>query len=81
MRLPRDASGARLVTLLRRYGYEVTRQSGSHMRATRVSENATHHVTIPNHRSIKIGLLADIVTEVAVQLGRDRDEFSEELFG
>ncbi|MFN8638176.1 MAG: type II toxin-antitoxin system HicA family toxin [Dehalococcoidia bacterium] len=81
MRLPRDLSGARLATLLGRYGYEVVRQSGSHLRLTRNDGNSTYHLTIPDHRAIKIGLLAAIVTEVAGQLGRSRDEFSEELFG
>jgi predicted RNA binding protein YcfA (HicA-like mRNA interferase family) len=34
MRLPRDLGGEKLAVLLRRYGYEVTRQTGSHMRLT-----------------------------------------------
>jgi predicted RNA binding protein YcfA (HicA-like mRNA interferase family) len=32
MKLPRDWAGEKLAKLLRRYGYEVTRQTGSHMR-------------------------------------------------
>ena len=34
MKLPRDLSGDQLTKLLRQFGYEVTRQTGSHMRAT-----------------------------------------------
>ena len=34
MRIPRDVSGDELAKLLKRYGYEVTRQVGSHMRLT-----------------------------------------------
>ncbi len=34
MRLPRDLSGESLATLLRQYDYDVTRQTGSHMRLT-----------------------------------------------
>ena len=34
MRLPRDVSGAELARLLRRFGYELTRQTGSHLRLT-----------------------------------------------
>ena len=30
MKLPRDMGGEELVTLLGRYGYQVTRQTGSH---------------------------------------------------
>jgi hypothetical protein len=46
MRLPRDFSGDQLAILLRRYGYEVTRQTGSHMRLTTTQEGE-QHVTIP----------------------------------
>lgn len=34
MRLPRDLGGEELAALLGRYGYEATRQTGSHMRLT-----------------------------------------------
>ena len=81
MRLPRDLSGPRLVTLLQRLGYEVSRQSGSHVRLSRTTAQGTSHITIPAHRSLKVGLLAAIITEVASQLGRDREELAEELFG
>jgi predicted RNA binding protein YcfA (HicA-like mRNA interferase family) len=47
MKLPRNTSGADLVKALRVFGYETTRQAGSHIRLT-TSENGIHHVTIPN---------------------------------
>jgi len=53
VRLPREASGEQLAALLRRYGYEVTRQTGSHMRLTTTREGE-HHVTIPRHGSLRI---------------------------
>jgi hypothetical protein len=34
MRLPRDLTGAELAKLLRALGYDLTRQTGSHMRLT-----------------------------------------------
>jgi predicted RNA binding protein YcfA (HicA-like mRNA interferase family) len=34
MKLPRDVSGPDLVKALRKLGYEVTRQKGSHIRIT-----------------------------------------------
>ena len=52
MRLPRDISGAELVKALRILGYEISRQTGSHLRLT-TSENGTHHVTIPNHSPLE----------------------------
>ncbi len=34
MRTPRDISGEELARALKRYGYEISRQTGSHMRLT-----------------------------------------------
>ena len=34
MRLPRDLSGIELDVKLEKYGYQITRQTGSHMRLT-----------------------------------------------
>ncbi len=34
MRIPRDIEGKSLANLLTRYGYEITRQTGSHIRLT-----------------------------------------------
>ena len=46
MRIPRDLSGADLVKRLGRFGYEVTRQTGSHLRLTS-NVRGVHHLTIP----------------------------------
>ncbi len=80
MRLPRDLSGAELARALGRLGYEVTRQTGSHMRLTR-SDGGEHHVTIPDHDPLKVGTLSAILRDVAAHLGLTRDELLEELFG
>jgi predicted RNA binding protein YcfA (HicA-like mRNA interferase family) len=48
MRLPRNLSSAQLTQLLARWGYEITRQTGSHIRLT-TQENGQHHITIPAH--------------------------------
>lgn len=48
-KIPRDLSGIGLAKLVRRYGYEVTRQSGSHLRLTAKVGVREHHITIPNH--------------------------------
>jgi predicted RNA binding protein YcfA (HicA-like mRNA interferase family) len=47
MRIPRDLSGADLVKRLGRFDYEVTRQTGSHLRLTSAT-HGEHHLTIPN---------------------------------
>ena len=73
MRLPRDVSGADLARALRMLSYEVTRQTGSHLRLT-TSEKGTHHVTIPNHNPIRIGTLAAILDDAANHFGITRSE-------
>ena len=73
MRLPRDVSGADLIKALRVPGYQISRQTGSHIRLT-TSENGTHHVTIPNHSPLRIGTLAAILDDVANHFRISRQE-------
>lgn len=80
MRLPRDLSGGELVKRLKRLGYEISRQSGSHIRLTTV-ERGEHHVTIPNHDPLRIGTLAAILDAVAAHHGIGRDELVNRLMG
>ena len=80
MRLPRDLSGEQLAVLLRRYGYKVTRQTGSHVRLTTTQEGE-HHVTIPRHGSLRVGTLSAILSDVAEHLGISRQALLEALFG
>lgn len=79
MRLPRDVSGRGLARLLSVFGYEVTRQTGSHMRLT-THEAGQHHLTIPAHDTLHVGTLAGIVAEVARHFGLDREQVARRLF-
>jgi len=79
MRIPRDVSGDELARLLKRYGYEVTRQVGSHMRLTTEREGE-HHITIPQHKALRVGTLNNILRDVAEHLKLSRDELIESLF-
>jgi predicted RNA binding protein YcfA (HicA-like mRNA interferase family) len=47
LKLPRDLSGEELARALRKFEYEITRQTGSHMRVTSGVKGKEHHVTIP----------------------------------
>ncbi len=64
MKTPRDVSGPELAKALRQLGYQVTRQTGSHLRIT-THEQGEHHEVIPNHSPIKIGTLKGILRNVA----------------
>ena len=80
MRLPRDISGSELARKLEKYGYRVTRQTGSHMRLTTIVKEE-HHITIPQHKDLRIGLLSSILTDIADHLRVTREELTESLFG
>ena len=78
-RIPRDISGKELIKCLKLFGYEPSRQSGSHVRLTTI-KNGEHHITIPNHNFIKIGTLSGILTDIASHFGKSKSEIIEELF-
>ncbi len=80
MKLPRDIGGEELAVLLRKYGYQITRQTGSHLRLTTM-QSGEHHLTIPRHRSLRIGTLSGILKDVAEHFELEREELSESLFG
>jgi len=79
MRLPRDVGGEELALLLGQYGYEVTRQTGSHLRLT-TTRKGEHHITIPRHGSLRVGTLSAILNDIAAHLGIARDELQKSLF-
>ena len=80
MKVPRDLSGVALAKALSKFGYAVTRQTGSHIRLTTQSP-MQHHVTIPAHDPLKVGTLSGILGDVAGHLKITRDELLRRLFG
>jgi predicted RNA binding protein YcfA (HicA-like mRNA interferase family) len=80
MKLPRDLSGDDLTRALRRKGYVVVRQVGSHLRLLTL-ERGEHRVTIPRHDPLRVGTLAGILQDVAAHFGVEREELLDELFG
>jgi predicted RNA binding protein YcfA (HicA-like mRNA interferase family) len=75
MRLPRDVSGPDLVRALKTLGYQVTRQTGSHLRLT-THDRGEHHITIP----LRVGTLAAILTNVAEHFDMSGDDLASRLF-
>jgi predicted RNA binding protein YcfA (HicA-like mRNA interferase family) len=80
VKIPRDTGGEALASLLSRYGYRVTRQTGSHMRLTSTSRGSEHHITIPSHNPLRVGTLASIIGEVADYLEIEHQKLAENLF-
>jgi len=64
VKLPRDISGPEAVKALRRLGFEVVRQEGSHIRLNR----GGLHVTVPNHRQIVPKTLQSILRHAEITL-------------
>ncbi len=79
MKLPRDISGKDLIKALSRLDYEVTRQTGSHVRLT-TQRNGEHNITVPAHDPIKIGTLNSILRGVSEHIGMSRNELIKFLF-
>lgn len=80
MKIPRDLSGEELAKLLRIFGYQITRQKGSHLRLT-TDQPSEHHITIPNHSPLKIGTLSAILGAVADHQQMGKEELVAVLFG
>lgn len=80
MKLPRDLSGEELARQLRKCGYEVTRQTGSHIRLS-TTQRGEHHVTVPRHDPLKVGTLSGVLNDVASHLGIDKESLLEKIFG
>ncbi len=79
MKLPRDKSCEELVKVLARLGYEVSHQTGSHIRLT-TQQNGEHHITVPAHDPIKVGTLNAILRDVANHADISREELLVQLF-
>ena len=80
MKIPRDISAEKLIKSLKKFGYLITRQKGSHIRLTAELNGKTHHITIPNHNPIKIGTLNNIINDVSAFHRIAKDKVISELF-
>jgi len=78
LKLPRDLSGKELTVKLKKYGYKVTRQTGSHVRLS-TDLKGVHHITIPKHEFLSVGTLSAILRDVASHLELDKGELIKEI--
>lgn len=78
-KLPRDLSGAELIKRLEAFGYQVSRQTGSHIRLSKASD-PVHHVTVPNHDPLRVGTLSSILNDIARRSGISKNALIEQLF-
>ena len=79
MKIPRNLTGVELIKRLKPFGYEVTRQTGSHIRV-QTMQNGQHYETIPRHDPIKIGTLNNILKNIAEHFDLTKEELARRLF-
>ena len=72
-------SGQDLVRVLRKIGYEVVRQKGSHIRLRKATTVGDHQVTVPEHKTIAKGTLNDIITKVSLWNNISKDDLIKTL--
>ena len=77
---PRDVSGDDLIRRLSVFEYRSTRQTGSHVRLTRVTPGGEQHLTVPQHKSRRVGTLNAILNGVAAHLRQEKQKIIDELF-
>ncbi len=79
MKIPRDLNGLHFARLLSKYGYIITRQTGSHIRLTSTLKGE-HHITIPAHNPLKVGMLSSILKDISNHFKITKDELINDLF-
>lgn len=72
MKIPRNLSGKELIKILEKFGYEASRQKGSHVRLTHLEKGL--HVTILLYNPLKLGTLSAILNDVSEQLNISKEE-------
>ncbi|MBY0111426.1 MAG: type II toxin-antitoxin system HicA family toxin [Phycisphaerales bacterium] len=61
-------SGRQAVAALKRLGYEVVRQKGSHLRLRHPTDPSRQPVTVPDHKELKSGTLRAIIRDAGVSV-------------
>ncbi|MDD5089658.1 MAG: type II toxin-antitoxin system HicA family toxin [Candidatus Wallbacteria bacterium] len=80
-KIPRDISARELCEALKKYNYEISRQTGSHIRLTRNVKGSRHSITVPAHNPIKVGTLNHILSELTGHLKVEKEYLIFTLFG
>ena len=61
-------SGQEAVRAFQRLGYEMVRQHGSHIRLRHPTNPARQPLTIPDHRTLKPGLLRRLIRDAQIEV-------------
>ena len=72
-------SGEQVIKLLRKLGYEIIRQKGSHVRLRKITEAGEHNITVPKHPEVAKGTLNDILSKVSIWNNISKEKLIEML--
>ena len=72
-------SGEQVIKLLRKLGYEIIRQKGSHVRLRKITEAGEHNITVPKHSEMAKGTLNDILSKVSIWNNISKEKLIEML--
>ncbi len=61
-----QVSGQDIVKLVKRFGYVVVRQRGSHIHLQKNDVTGQHSITVPNHHTLAKGTLDDILNKISL---------------
>lgn len=67
MKLP-QISGIELIKILKKFGFVVVRQRGSHIRLEKNTLTGTIKLTVPNHQNLKKGTLHNILKAAGLEV-------------
>ncbi|MEA1924512.1 MAG: type II toxin-antitoxin system HicA family toxin [Candidatus Altiarchaeota archaeon] len=67
-------SGKDLLKLLKKLGYEILRQRGSHVRLRKITSLGEHNITVPLHDELSKGTLNDILSKVSLWNSTQKEE-------
>ena len=79
MKIPRDISGISLAKKLEKFGYSISRQTGSHIRLTTL-QSGEHRLTIPHHDPLKIGTLSSVLNAVSEHFDMTKEDIINNIF-
>lgn len=65
-----QVSGKEVIKALKKVGFDVSRQKGSHIRLVRIQDGVKQLVTVPNHKVIRKGTLLNGILK-AINLSLD----------
>lgn len=64
--MPKLYSARQIVKALRRIGFEIVSQKGSHIKLKGTFDEETYTVIVPNHKEVALGTLQSILKQAGI---------------